>query len=806
LLHKFKQKRPSLRDREKTYVTKSPEFVFTGMRRDESPIKIQETDLYNAFNIFKKNGNLTKRPGLKLFGNGFPLPNPVMQMEQFFKYDGTEYFVVFTTKDAYLYNTTTGYFDLITESVLVDDCETSWTPVGTALVITDDSWVRYGLNSVKISSATSLDSFNVPMFVDISDSDLERQIISSGLDTDILGLSADNLQELDILPDVALLSSLNVPPIATDLGYDITQSLDWDTSMISAGDLNNLEILPDVDLDSFNIPPFLECDFMQSGHDTAIFSAEDLKNLLIIPDVKMGSGFATGLIAYHTISSKNLSSYSHVHFYIQSDIDLDAGDLQLLLDNTAACASPLEVLDIPALTANTPLEVEIALDAAVSDTAIISVGLRVIANKGACNIWIDSIYGVNCFTGTTDNQFSCDTIYDNDSGEIKFLATNGVDNIKYWNGSGNWADLAGSPNKCKYLKVFYTWLLLLNCIVSGEEVPQRIDWCVPGNPKDWTGSGSGTNTLASSTGEINGCEILRGQLAIFLEESITMMYATGSTPSFTFDENKVLYNGSMAEGSIQSLGESILYLGWDCFYNFDGYSAHSKGSEIKEYFLKRINPAYINIMHSHILEQNNLYLLFFPSTNSTVPNEVLVYDYVENKFLGIWDFNLGITSTGFYHRKDSLKIGELTMTIGEMTWKIGSNVWQSIASISLLGDENGYIYELSDTYLNDNNVAIDSYFDTKSFMPNLGKYSRFVRQQLYATGTQLESSYSVNNGETFNLLTTTTLDNDESEPELTEPFNITNEKIMFRFRNSELNGWFRMTGMQYFYIEKTEEV
>ena len=671
MLQRFKQKHPSLRDKEKTYIMKSPQFVFTGMRKDESPLKIDEQTLSNARNVLIKEGRWRKRHGLIPFGNGLPLPDPVMRIEQFFKYDGTEYLVAFTTKNIYVYNVTTKYWDLIIEKLLIDDCETAWTVVGGAESVADDTWFRYGAYSTKISSS---------------------------------------------------------------------------------------------------------------------------------------SGFSPGLVAYNAISSKNLSGYSHVHFYIKSNIDLDAGDLQLLLDDTAACTSPLETLNIPALTADVPLEVEIALANAASDTAIISIGLKAVNNKGACSIWIDDIYGTKCLTATPEDILSCETMYDNDADEVKFIATNGVDNIKFWNGSGNWADLAGSPNKCKYLKVFYTWLLLLNCTVSGSQIPQRINWCVPGNPKDWVGAGSGTNTLSASTGVIVGCEIMRGQLAILLERSITMMYATGSTPPFTFDENKILDVGCLTGGSVQSLGESLLFLGWDNIYIFDGYSCTPVGDSVKDFFLNGINSGYLNTIFSHIVEGYDLYLLFYPSTDSIVPDSVLVYDYAKNKFLSVWDFNVNITGEGYYSAGSAKTIGGLTMTIGEMIFRIGSNMLQTLAPYDLLGADNGYVYRLSDDILNDNGVLIDSYIDTKSFMPNVGKYSRFVRQELYATGTEIESLISVDNGVNFISQVVTTLNTDETKPTLTEPFDTTNEKSMFRFRNSELNGWFEMTGFRYYFIEKEEEV
>jgi hypothetical protein len=71
-----------------------------------------------------------------------------------------------------------------------------------------------------------------------------------------------------------------------------------------------------------------------------------------------------------------------------------SGNLKLLLDDTAACASPLETLSIPALSADTWTFVRIALSNPETDTAIISVGLEYDSDLGACTVWIDDISAV----------------------------------------------------------------------------------------------------------------------------------------------------------------------------------------------------------------------------------------------------------------------------------------------------------------------------------------------------------------------------------------------------------------------------
>ena len=62
-----------------------------------------------------------------------------------------------------------------------------------------------------------------------------------------------------------------------------------------------------------------------------------------------------------------------------------------MLDNTANCASPLETLSVPALSADTWTFCRVALSNPESDTAIISVGLEYDADLGAATIWLDDI-------------------------------------------------------------------------------------------------------------------------------------------------------------------------------------------------------------------------------------------------------------------------------------------------------------------------------------------------------------------------------------------------------------------------------
>ena len=106
------------------------------------------------------------------------------------------------------------------------------------------------------------------------------------------------------------------------------------------------------------------------------------------------AGVAAGAILTSNISSKNISKYDYLECWIKSSIGTSAGNLKISLDDTANCVSPLETLDVPALTQDTWTYVRMKLNNPELDTAIISIGLEQDADIGSgakYYVWLDDI-------------------------------------------------------------------------------------------------------------------------------------------------------------------------------------------------------------------------------------------------------------------------------------------------------------------------------------------------------------------------------------------------------------------------------
>ncbi len=126
---------------------------------------------------------------------------------------------------------------------------------------------------------------------------------------------------------------------------------------------------------------------------------------------KVGSGSAkmvtttigvTTLLYTHDFGALDLSTYAYVLLWVKSSINQNAGDCQLLLDDTAACGSPIESIDLPALTAGTWKYCRLTLAVPGSDTAIISVGIKQITDLADMSFWVDDIRAAKAVVGVKD--------------------------------------------------------------------------------------------------------------------------------------------------------------------------------------------------------------------------------------------------------------------------------------------------------------------------------------------------------------------------------------------------------------------
>lgn len=142
---------------------------------------------------------------------------------------------------------------------------------------------------------------------------------------------------------------------------------------------------------------------------------------------------ATTILMSEVISI-DLSTYDAIVLWIRSSVNTSAGDLRILLDNTANCASPLEDLQVPALTATTWTRVLLKFATPANLTAIISIGLKQQADLADGTFDVDDVQALQLVDGM--NAWNLD--YKSNTEETTDFASAGVEahipTTSGWNG------------------------------------------------------------------------------------------------------------------------------------------------------------------------------------------------------------------------------------------------------------------------------------------------------------------------------------------------------------------------------------
>ncbi len=107
---------------------------------------------------------------------------------------------------------------------------------------------------------------------------------------------------------------------------------------------------------------------------------------------------AIGILATEIVAPGDISAKQGIILWMLSNKTTTKGQLQLLLDDHALCVSPLETLDIPALTAQVWNRVGLIFADPSLLTAIISIGIQQTVDLGVFNLWIDDVRAVRAMT------------------------------------------------------------------------------------------------------------------------------------------------------------------------------------------------------------------------------------------------------------------------------------------------------------------------------------------------------------------------------------------------------------------------
>lgn len=105
---------------------------------------------------------------------------------------------------------------------------------------------------------------------------------------------------------------------------------------------------------------------------------------------------AAEIIAADAISSTNMSTYNGIAMWVRSSVAMTAGDWQFILSDQANGANAIKTFNFPGLVANTWYWIYFDGGDMSAATAIISLAVKQVVDKGALNFYLDDIRARDC--------------------------------------------------------------------------------------------------------------------------------------------------------------------------------------------------------------------------------------------------------------------------------------------------------------------------------------------------------------------------------------------------------------------------
>lgn len=458
----------------------------------------------------------------------------------------------------------------------------------------------------------------------------------------------------------------------------------------------------------------------------------------------VAAGAGVEILAYHNRAAIDLSAYDSVGFWIRSSVNMDAGDLQFLLDDTGACASPLETINIPALVANTWTWVNLALNDPSLLTAVISLGIKQAVDKGECTIDIDQVVagdwagqlktgdfitiGTNYTSEDTwyevssvdsDTKITLTAVYagstasqqayqarktyigtNNDYWQSiifddKWIATNnGKNNVQVWDSTGQCEDLSADCPKCRYITSYENYIILGYIIDgSGNSFPQTYQWCSLGDETNWTTGDAGENSISYpyhmrgfSPGTVEGYKL------IFTTGGIHRIHLVSGDEVFQLND-VTMDIGVVAPYSAVNFNRGCYAFCSDNTFRKITISSWDVVSQNVDATLRSLNFALKQNIQGVFNVQYGLLMWLIPNGSGSTLNQILTYDVAS----GAW----GTLDISGYAFGTSTPESSVTWdTLPYATWQAWDwEQWDTFTQvggyvITRISDSGGYMYSL----------------------------------------------------------------------------------------------------------------
>jgi len=376
------------------------------------------------------------------------------------------------------------------------------------------------------------------------------------------------------------------------------------------------------------------------------------------------------------------------------------------------------------------------------------------------------------------------------SGSRIVCFTNGADAIRKYTGSGNDADLGGSPPKAKYMEAFGPYLFLAHITDdgSGNERPYRVQWPDTSDPETWSGGNSGNTNLLLDKGFITGMKTWGNFLTVHKTESIYVGQLVTTSSIVRFDR-KATGIGAVSNKAIVTIptGEQ-LFLAPDGIHLFNGITAPLIPSPIQEELRDEMNSEYLMKAEAVVKEEDDEVWIAIPIGSNTEPDTIYKFNYRTGEIYK--DNRSNMTTMGLFLNTQEFTWDDLVGDWDEQTFRWNDKILSNTQPVLIMGDSSGVTTKVS-TGSDDNGSAVESIIETKDFTaqdlgtPDYGHFVRWTLIELWAKGTDLKVEYSTDSGTSWITLPNGNISLSSDYPTDDSPiilyFDVISTKTRFRF-------------------------
>lgn len=369
------------------------------------------------------------------------------------------------------------------------------------------------------------------------------------------------------------------------------------------------------------------------------------------------------------------------------------------------------------------------------------------------------------------------------------IYTNNVDAIRKCTGSGNDADLGGSPPLAKFMLYFGAYVILAFITDGGNVFPWRVQWCDTNDPEEWSDGNADSQELLEDSSDITGLGYFGQYFTVHKENAIYLGSLTQASSVFRF-ERRATGAGTIAANSIQVLptGEQI-FLARDGIRIFNGISASLVDSPINDDIRDYMNPEHAYKAWSKVVKEQDEYWVGIPIGGDEEPSTVYKFNYVTRQIH--IDSRPDVTACGDYINTT----GQIAWDDLTWTWNGWVGPWNDIRLASLnpvlcFGDVDGECSR-QNSGSSDIEEAIDTTWDSKDFGSSdfgldANKVIEWQGLYIWARGSgDLEIFYSIDSGNTW--ITAGTVEVDSDYPSDLDPtiayFHVVSAKLRIRIHN-----------------------